>query len=193
MIDIDADLLYLGGLRPDVGSVHVDDIAVNEHLPGVGRKFFVCSSTIFCSISSRSSCVTGTRSTIFRFLFAMIHRPFHSRGLGTSPTSKTDAARQGRGGPFVRECGYTPYACYICHNGDKKRSACHYDKRLDLHQLFEQILYIPLIVFSFPHQPTDAVRLIPLLQELGERPIECDLPPLDHAAILLHGICCFAD
>lgn len=75
----------------------------------------------------------------------------------------------------------------------KKRSACHYDKRLDLHQLFEQILYIPLIVFSFPHQPTDAVRLIPLLQELGERPIECDLPPLDHAAILLHGICCFAD
>ena len=29
LIDIDADLLYLGGLRPDVGSVHVDDIAVN--------------------------------------------------------------------------------------------------------------------------------------------------------------------
>ena len=62
-----------------------------------------------------------------------------------------------------------------------------------MHQLFEQILYIPLIVFSFLHQPTDAVRLIPLLQKLGERPIECGLPPLDHAAILLHGICCFAD
>ena len=50
-----------------------------------------------------------------------------------------------------------------------------------------------MIVFSFLHQPTDAVRLIPLLQELGERPIECGLPPLDHAAALLHGICCFAD
>ena len=36
LIDVDADLLYLGGLRPDVGGVHVDDIAVNEHLPGVG-------------------------------------------------------------------------------------------------------------------------------------------------------------
>ena len=62
-----------------------------------------------------------------------------------------------------------------------------------LHQLFEQILYIPLIVFSFLHQPTDTICLIPLLQKLGERPIECGLPPLDHAAILLHGICCFAD
>lgn len=28
---------------------------------------------------------------------------------------------------------------------------------------------------------------------MGKRPIECGLPPLDHAAILLHGICCFAD
>lgn len=67
----------------------------------------------------------------------------------------------------------------------KKRSACHYDKRLDLHQLFGQILYIPLIVFSFLHQPTDTICLIPLLQKLGERPIERGLPPLDHAAILL--------
>ena len=62
-----------------------------------------------------------------------------------------------------------------------------------MHQLFEQILYIPLIVFSFLHQPTDAVCLVPLLQELGERPIERGLPTLDHAAILLHGIRCFAD
>ena len=75
----------------------------------------------------------------------------------------------------------------------QKRSACHYDKRLDLHPLFEQILYIPLIVFSFLHQPTDTICLIPLLQKLGERPIERGLPPLDHAAILLHGIRCFAD
>ena len=62
-----------------------------------------------------------------------------------------------------------------------------------LHQLFEQILYIPLIVFSFLHQPTDTVCLVPLLQKLCKRPIECGLPPLDHAAILLHGICCLAD
>ena len=81
----------------------------------------------------------------------------------------------------------------FCHNKGKKRSACHYDKRLDLHQLFEQILYIPLIVFSFLHQPIDTICLVPLLQELGERPIECGLPTLDHAAILLHGIRCFAD
>ena len=50
-----------------------------------------------------------------------------------------------------------------------------------------------MIVFSFLHQPIDTVCLIPLLQELGERPIECGLPPLDHAAVLLHGICRFAD
>ena len=54
-------------------------------------------------------------------------------------------------------------------------------------------VYVPLIVFSFLHQPTDAVCLIPLLQELGERPIECGLPTLNHAAVLLHGIRCFAD
>ena len=53
-------------------------------------------------------------------------------------------------------------------------------------------VYVPLIVFSFLHQPTDAVCLIPLLQELGERPIECGLPTLNHAAVLLHGIRCLA-
>ena len=36
-----------------------------------------------------------------------------------------------------------------------------------MHQLFEQILYIPLIVFNFLHQPTDTVCLVPLLQKLG--------------------------
>ena len=55
------------------------------------------------------------------------------------------------------------------------------------------LVYVPLIVFSFLHQPTDAVCLIPLLQELGERPIECGLPTLNHAAVLLHGIRCLAD
>ncbi len=39
----------------------------------------------------------------------MLHRPFHSRGLGISPTSKMDTARQGRGGTFFQECGYAPY------------------------------------------------------------------------------------
>ena len=39
-------------------------------------------------------------------------------GLDVAPVTdrakgKTDAARQGRGGPFVRECSYTPYACYV--------------------------------------------------------------------------------
>ena len=28
-------MMYLCGLHPDVGGVHVDDIAVNEHLPGI--------------------------------------------------------------------------------------------------------------------------------------------------------------
>ena len=77
--------------------------------------------------------------------------------------------------------------------GQKKEALATSTSALVLYQLFEQILYIPLIVFSFLHQPTDAVCLIPLLQKLGERPIECGLPPLDHAAILLHGIRCFAD
>ena len=81
----------------------------------------------------------------------------------------------------------------FCHNKGKKEAPVSTTSALILHQLFEQILYIPLIVFSFLHQPTDAVHLVPLLQKLGERPIECGLPPLDHAAILLHGICCLAD
>ena len=75
----------------------------------------------------------------------------------------------------------------------KKEAPATTTSALFLHQLFEQILYIPLIVFSFLHQPTDTVCLVPLLQELGERPIECGLPPLDHTAVLLHGICCLAD
>ena len=75
----------------------------------------------------------------------------------------------------------------------KKEAPATTTSALGLHQLFEQILYVPLIVFSFLHQPTDTICLVPLLQELGERPIERGLPTLDHAAILLHGICCFAD
>jgi len=58
----------------------------------------------------------------------------------------------------------------------KKEAPATTTSALIFHQLFEQILYIPLIVFSFPHQPTDTVCLIPLLQKLGERPIECGLP-----------------
>ena len=45
------------------------------------------SWAIFCWIKARSSCVTGTRSTMFRVRFA-IHSPsFLNRGLGLSPTS----------------------------------------------------------------------------------------------------------
>lgn len=95
--------------------------------------------------------------------------------------------------PFLLSNGQNDAACHGSVITKKKRSACHYDKRLDLHQLFEQILYIPLIVFSFLHQPTDTICLVPLLQKLGKRPIECGLPTLDHAAILLHGIRCLAD
>ena len=86
--------------------------------------------------------------------------------------------------PFLLSNGQNDAACHGPVIQGQKRSACHYDKRLDLHQLFEQILYIPLIVFSFLHQPTDTICLVPLLQELGERPIECGLPTFDRAAIL---------
>ena len=56
------------------------------------------------------------------FCLPFVHRPFHSRGLGTSPTSKTDEARQGWVGPFFRECGYTPYACYVTVSPLTRRS-----------------------------------------------------------------------
>lgn len=79
------------------------------------------------------------------------------------------------------------------HNKDKKEALATMTSASFLHQLFGQILYILLIEFSFLHQPTDTICLILLLQKLGERPIERGLPPLDHAAILLHGIRCFAD
>ena len=38
LVDVDADFLQLCGLRPDVAGVHVDDIPVNQHFPGIGRK-----------------------------------------------------------------------------------------------------------------------------------------------------------
>lgn len=107
--------------------------------------------------------------------------------------TERQALRSASNCPFYYSTDKMMRGITVLSQRGQKRSACHYDKRLDLHQLFEQILYIPLIVFSFLHQPTDTVCLIPLLQKLGERPIECGLPTLDHAAVLLHGICCFAD
>ena len=38
LIDVDANLLQFGGLRPDVGGVDVDNISVYQHLSGVCRK-----------------------------------------------------------------------------------------------------------------------------------------------------------
>ena len=38
LVDVDADFLQLCGLRPDVAGVHVDDIPVNQHFPGIGGK-----------------------------------------------------------------------------------------------------------------------------------------------------------
>ena len=35
------------------------------------------------------------------------------KGLGLSQQAKTDTARQGPGRAVFRECGYTPYACYV--------------------------------------------------------------------------------
>ena len=96
--------------------------------------------------------------------------------------------------PFLLSNGQNDAACHgFVITRAKKEAPATTTSALILHQLFEQILYIPLIVFNFLHQPTDAVRPIPLLQELGERPIECGQPTLDHAAVLLHGICYLAD
>ena len=89
--------------------------------------------------------------------------------------------------PFLLSNGQNDAACHgSVITRTKKEAPATTTSALFLHQLFEQILYIPLNVFSFLHQPTDAVCLVPLLQELGERPIQCGLPPLDHAAVLLH-------
>ena len=90
--------------------------------------------------------------------------------------TERQALRSASNCPFYYSTDKMMRGITVLSQRGQKRSACHYDKRLDLHQLFEQILYIPLIVFSFPHQPTDTVCLIPLLQKLGERPIECGLP-----------------
>ena len=75
----------------------------------------------------------------------------------------------------------------FCHNKGKKEALATTTSALVLHQLFEQILYIPLVVFSFPHQPTDTVCLIPLLQKLGERPIECGPVSYTHLAAELEA------
>ena len=87
--------------------------------------------------------------------------------------------------PFLLSDGQNDAVCHgFVITRAKKEAPATTTSALILHQLFEQILYIPLVVFSFLHQPTDALCLVPLLQELGERPIECGLPTLDHAAIL---------
>ena len=38
LVDVDADFLQLCGLRPDRAGVDMDDIAVDQHFPGVSRK-----------------------------------------------------------------------------------------------------------------------------------------------------------
>ena len=87
--------------------------------------------------------------------------------------------------PFLLSNGQNDAECHgFVITRAKKEAPATTTSALFLHQLFEQILYIPLIVFSFLHQPIDTICLVPLLQELGERPIECGLPTLDHAAIL---------
>lgn len=72
------------------------DLVIAEKLP-------VCSSFIFCSISVRSSAVTGTRRTMPRFLFAMLSPPL-VKGLGSSQQAAPDNGA-------LRECGHTLYAC----------------------------------------------------------------------------------
>lgn len=66
--------------------------------------------------------------------------------------------------PFLLSNGQNDAACHgFVIKRAKKEAPATTTSALFLHQLFEQILYIPLIVFNFLHQPTDAVRLIPLL------------------------------
>ena len=59
---------------------------------------------------------------IFRLVCQGVPKGLPQQASACEGASKTDAARQGRDGPFFRECGYTSYACYVTVSPLTRRS-----------------------------------------------------------------------
>ena len=118
LIDIDADLLQLRGLRPDVAGVHVDDIPVNEHFPGIGGKVLrveLGQHFLLNGIKARSSSgVTGDAQQLqcSCSVLPFIPPSFPSRqGFGAFPIKQPTHGPQGQGaGRFFR---LNFLACYV--------------------------------------------------------------------------------
>ena len=122
LIDIDANLLQLGGLRPDVAGVHVDDIPVNEHFPGIGGKvlrvklghFLLDQGPFFLRHRDAQHNVSCSVCHSFTVL--------SGQGFGAFPQQATGHGPQGQGRAGFRKCGYTSYACYVSSSPLLKRS-----------------------------------------------------------------------
>ena len=99
LIDIDANLLQLGGLRPDVAGVHVDDIPVNQHFPGIGGKVLRVELGHF--LLDQGPFFRRHRDAQHNVSCSVCHSftVLSEQGFGVFPNKQPATARRGRGGP----------------------------------------------------------------------------------------------
>ena len=108
LIDIDADLLQLGGLRPDVAGVHVDDIPVNEHFPGIGGKVFRVELGHF--LLDQGPFFRRHRDAQHNVSCSVCHSftVLSEQGFGAFPNKQPATARRDRGGPVFGSVATLP-------------------------------------------------------------------------------------
>ena len=108
LIDIDADLLQLGGLRPDVAGVHVDDIPVNEHFPGIGGKVLRMELGHF--LLDQGPFFRRHRDAQHNVSCSVCHSftVLSEQGFGAFPNKQPATARRDRGGPVFGSVATLP-------------------------------------------------------------------------------------
>ena len=87
----------IGGLRPDVAGVHVDDIPVNEHFPGIGGKVLRVELGHF--LLDQGPFFRRHRDAQHDLTLSVCHcgsRSFPAKGFGDFPNKQN--GRPGRGG-----------------------------------------------------------------------------------------------
>ena len=108
LIDIDANLLQLGGLRPDVAGVHVDDIPVNQHFPGIGGKVFRMELGHF--LLDQGPFFRRHRDAQHKVSCSVCHSftVLSEQGFGDFPNKQPATARRDRGGPVFGSVATLP-------------------------------------------------------------------------------------
>ena len=108
LIDIDANLLQLGGLRPDVAGVHVDNIPVNEHFPGIGGKVLRVELGHF--LLDQGPFFRRHRDAQHNVSCSVCHSftVLSEQGFGAFPNKQPATARRDRGGPVFGSVATLP-------------------------------------------------------------------------------------